>query len=251
MKIIKKNLMFAKEIASTSHAMANQVKKLVDKHELKINVIPFGVDIEKFKMKENYNNFSDITIGIIKKISKKYGIKYLIEAIKILIDDLNSNGYSNISKNLKLFIYGDGDQREELEDLSIRLGLEKTIKFMGKIPNEKVPEALEKMDIFVVSSILNSESFGVAVVEAMSAGLPVVATDVDGFKEVVEDKVTGLIVEKENPFELAEGLKELILNYELRKSMGIAGRKRVEKYYNLNDNVQSMISVYERLASRK
>ena len=58
---------------------------------------------------------------------------------------------------------------------------------MGKIPNEKVPEALNKLDIFCVTSILNSESFGVAVVEAMACEVPVVATDVDGFREVVDE----------------------------------------------------------------
>ena len=110
-----------------------------------------------------------------------------------------------------------------------------------------MPEALNEFDIFCALSQLDSESFGVAVVEAMAMGKPVVVSDVDGFCEVVKDNETGYIVQRKNIEEIVAKLKKLILDEELREQLGKAGRKRVEEKYDWEKNVDTMLEVYQKV----
>lgn len=247
MSIVRKNIKYADEIASTSYVMANQVRKLMNDRDMQITITPFGVDTEKFKFKNDSTKGKNIEIGIVKKLKEKYGIEYLIKAFKIVIEQLKKDGQIEIAEKVILKIYGDGEQKSYLEELCKTLYIDDKVKFMGSIPNDEVAEVLGKLDIFALSSILDSESFGVAAVEAMSVGISVVATDVDGFKEVVENNVTGLIVERKNENALAEGLIKLILDEKSRNKMGIKGRERVEKLYTFTDNVDEMIELYNRI----
>ena len=103
------------------------------------------------------------------------------------------------------------------------------------------------LDISVTFSTDNSESFGVAVLEASACGKPVVVANVGGLPEVVENGITGFVVEPKNITELADVLNKLILNPELRIAMGKKGRERVIKKYNWDDSIKQMISVYNTL----
>jgi glycosyltransferase involved in cell wall biosynthesis len=244
MKIIRKNLLYANKIASTSFCMGEQVRKLLNTESVNIEVTPFGVDLEKFSRKIKEKDDEKLNIGIIKTLNSKYGISFLIHAMKILIDNLEIEGRKDLLNKISLYIYGDGSQKQELIDLVVNYNLENVIFFKGTISNSDVPKALEEFDIFCVTSILDSESFGVAVVEAMAMELPVVATDVDGFKEVVEDGVTGIIVERMKPDVIAEALMKLILDKNLRKEMGKKGRERVLKLYDWKENVAIMEQLY-------
>jgi L-malate glycosyltransferase len=244
MNIIKKNLLYATKIASTSHCMANQVNRLLGPVKVDITVTPFGVDTEIFSSRKKYKNNGKIYIGNIKKFDPKYGITDLIKAIKVLKEDLEKNGLVDISNNIIVPIYGDGIQKDEIISLIDRLQLNDTVELKGRIPNSEVPMALKKMNIFCVASVNDSESFGVAAVEAMAMELPVVATDVDGFKEVVEDGITGIIVERKNVQALANALRKLVLDPTLCETMGKAGRKRVLKMYDWKDNVGVMEGLY-------
>lgn len=242
MRIIKKNLLYADKIASTSNCMAKQVKKLLDSDSIDIGITPFGVDIEKFSRKSGYKTKENIYIGNIKTLAPKYGISDLIKAVSILRSDLEREDLKDIADKIKLFIYGDGNQKEELINLVQQYNLQKVVEFKGKIPNRDVPKALEELDIFCVTSI--QESFGVSVVEAMAMELPVVATDVDGFKEVVDNGVTGIVVERKNSLEIAKALKKLILNENMRLEMGKRGRERVLELYDWERNVDVMEKLY-------
>lgn len=251
MKILKDNLNFANILASTSNAMVEQVNLILGKSNKRVYVTPFGVDLFKFSKNncEIAKPEGKVIIGNIKSLKKIYGIEYLIEAIKILIDNLNKNNKIDIIDNLEVHIYGDGDQKDYLKNLTIKFDIEKHIRFMGKIPNSSVPDALEKMDIFCATS--NQESFGVSLVEAMAMEKPIVATDVPGFIEVVEDGVTGIIVQRKNSEKIAEALEKLILNNDLRKVYGNNGRKRVERLYNWENNVDTMIDIFNKLVNLK
>lgn len=242
MKIIIKNLLYADQITSTSHCMARQVRKLLGSKAVSIEIIPFGVDLKKLSRKSREEKREKICIGNIKALESIYGIDDLIKAIKILKMNLEHKGLKEISNSIVVQIYGDGSQKAKIEDLIKQLQLTDVVKLKGKIPNSEVPAALEEMDIFCVTSI--SESFGVSVVEAMAMELPVVATDVDGFKEVVEDGVTGIIVERSDPKAIAEALENLLLDKNLRIKMGKSGRKRVLELYNWKENVNMMLEIY-------
>lgn len=140
---------------------------------------------------------------------------------------------------------GNGKQKEELLQLIEDEKLQDSVFIMGKIPNEQVPNVLNSIDIFCATSIF--ESFGVAVVEAMACQVPVVATNTDGFKEVMEDRTTGILVEKKSVEEIAKALKLLIEDSKLREEYGKNGRKRVLDNYNWNNNVEIMKNIYLRM----
>jgi glycosyltransferase involved in cell wall biosynthesis len=250
MKIVCDNLKYADQIASTSYSMANHVKDLLNNREKNIEITPFGVNIQKFIKNENIKNDNKIVIGLIKALSPKYGIDDFIKSISILREKLIYEGKLYMARNIRGKIYGDGEQKLELQELISKLGLENIVTLEGKIPNMQVPIALNEFDVFCSTSVLDSESFGVAVIEAMATKLPVVVTDVSGFKEVVLNNETGIIVERKNPEKIAEGLKKLILDDELRKEYGEKARKRVEELYNWQENVSTMIKIYQKVLSK-
>ena len=231
--ILIKNLHYADALASTSHAMARQTEKFITPSS-PIFVTPFGVDTNLFSPAETCQYGRNI--GTVKTLEEKYGIEYLIRAFNIVC---RSPEVKNIS-NIRLKIYGKGSLEANLKALSAELGLSEKIEFCGFIPNKNVPAALHSLDIACIPSILDSESFGVSAVEAMSCAVPVVVADVDGLKEVVDDKVTGFVVERKNPQAMADKIIELIKSPDLRISMGAAGRQRVLSLYNWDDNVRHM-----------
>lgn len=245
MYIIKKNLLKADVIGSTSYCMKKQVEKLIGK-EREIVVTPFGVDTEyfspeKFPKKEN----EKIVIGIVKTLEPKYGIDDLVRSIKVLLTKIDDK---EIASKIRCKIFGDGHQRKDIEKLINEMGLSGVIELKGRISNGDVPRALNGMDIFCATSVLDSESFGVVAVEAQAMCVPVVATDVDGYKEVVEDGVTGIIVRRRDPDSIAEGLKKLVLDESLRIRMGNNGRRHVLEQYDLKSiNVVQMEKGYKRV----
>lgn len=242
-RIIEKNLKNYTAIASTSYCMAEETKKYLENKSKEIFITPFGVDTEKFKNLNIEKKENEITIGIVKTLTEKYGIEYLIKAIKELENILDIENY----KKIRLLIYGKGELKNKLEDLTKELQIEDKVIFKGYISNEDVPKALNEMDIFVVPSILDSESFGVAAVEAMACEVPVIVSDVDGLKEVVVNNETGFVIPKKSSKEIANKIKILIENNDIVKKFKKNARDRVLKLYDWNKNVENMIKIYKEL----
>lgn len=239
--LLQKNLYAADAIASTSYCMAEQTKSLVN-HRPNIYITPFGVDLEKFRPINVKKPFDDaaIIIGTVKTLSEKYGIEYLIRAFKIV-----SEKHSNLP--LRLLIVGDGNLEKKLKQIAKDLNIaEKTI-FTGRISHEEVPTYQNMLDVSVSVSVSNSESFGVAIIEASACAKPVVVSNVGGLPEVVDDGVTGIIVPPRDPEATADAIERLILDRTLREQMGQAGRKKVEQLYAWDSNVKNMIDLYETL----
>ncbi|KDE71865.1 glycosyltransferase family 4 protein [Fusobacterium necrophorum] len=182
-----------------------------------------------------------IIIGTVKSLSEKYGMEYLIRAIS----ELESLVNKELFKKIEVRIYGDGALRESLISLTTYLNISEKVQFLGYIPNTDVATVINQMEIFVVPSIFNSESFGVAAIEAMACEVPVIVSDADGLKEVVVEGETGFIVPKKNYKEIAKKIKLLIDDEGLRKKLGKNGRKRVEKLYNWDKNVENMLEIYK------
>lgn len=234
-KIIKYNFSKADKILSTSNIMAKETIKYTNKN---IIVTPFGVDLEKFKPQIVDSLFSNesIIVGTIKTLEEKYGIEYLIRAFNIVKK-------RNCKLSLKLLIVGDGSKKVYLEKLVKNLGISEDTIFTGKIEHSLIPTYDNMLSVSV--SVSDSESFGVAVIEASACGKPVVVSNVGGLPEVVEDNITGLIVPPRNPEKTAEAIEKLILDKTLREKMGNAGRQRVKELYDWNNNVKQMINIYK------
>lgn len=233
--ILKYNLKKADKILSTSYAMARETALYTDKD---IEVTPFGIDLDKFKpmVVESLFDEKDIVIGTIKSLEPEYGIEFLIKAFKIVFE-------KNKNLSLKLLIVGGGSLEKELKQLVADLGLSKHTVFTGRVPYEDIPRYHNMIDVPVFVS--NSESFGVAVIEASACEKPVVVSDVGGLPEVVENNVTGIVVPPKNERETAKAIEKLVLDKLLREKMGKAGRERVKKLYNWENNVKQMIDIYK------
>jgi glycosyltransferase involved in cell wall biosynthesis len=234
--MLKYNLKKADKILSTSHIMAKETKLYTSKD---IEVTPFGIDMEQFKStytKEELFGKDDIVIGTVKTLEEKYGIEYLIKAFKILSDK-----YQELP--LKLLIVGGGSLDKKLKELTKRLNIESKAIFTGNVSFKDVPKYHNMLSVSV--SVSESESFGVAIIEASSCAKPVVVANVGGLPEVVEDGVSGFVVEPRNPEQTANAIEKLIFDEELRVKIGNNGRNRVAKLYNWNDNVNQMLDIYK------
>jgi glycosyltransferase involved in cell wall biosynthesis len=147
----------------------------------------------------------------------------------------------------RLLVVGDGQDREMLQDLAARLGVSKVVVFTGHLPDPRPFYGL--MDVFALASAY--EAFGIVLVEAMFAGVPVVATRVGGVPHVVADGDTGLLVEPGQPEALAARLTELLGDPERRRVMGEEGRRRARRYFSAERYVADVDALYQRLARER
>jgi glycosyltransferase involved in cell wall biosynthesis len=144
-------------------------------------------------------------------------------------------------------LVGEGPERPGAEALIRRLGLAHSVSLLGD--REDVPQLLAASQVFVLST--RSEGLPVSILEAMAAGLPVVATGVGGVPELVVDGETGLLVRPGDPAALAAALRRLLEDPELRRKLGAAGRARVGTHFTLDSFHEAHVAVYRReLAAR-
>ncbi|MES2100150.1 MAG: glycosyltransferase [Pseudomonadota bacterium] len=233
--LLRRNLRRATAIASTSEAMARQVRRLVPEVG-EIGITPFGVDLSRFAPAPHAER--PLTVGIVKLLTPKYGVDLLLRA------------FAGLPDRCRLLIVGDGPQRAELEVLAQALGIAARTEFTGAVAHAEVPSFLNRLDVYVAPSRLDSESFGVAVIEASACALPVVVSDVGGLPEVVRDGETGLVVPREDVPALRAALQRLVLDAALRDRLGRAGRARVLRAYEWGHCVELMERCYERTISR-
>lgn len=142
-----------------------------------------------------------------------------------------------------LRVFGDGPFRGELEAQKQALGLGAVVEFAGEVPDAR--PHLEDADVFVLSSL--SEGMPVSILEAMAAGLPVVASAVPGLEEVVLDGQTGFLVPPGDATALAAQLGRLVDDPDLRGSFGAAGRARAEEHFSLPGWREAHFSLYRSL----
>jgi glycosyltransferase involved in cell wall biosynthesis len=239
--IFKRNLRKAKGIFSTSKIMAKEAKLYTEKE---VNVVPFGVDVNVFKKLESKTDGDNLTIGIVKTLEDKYGISYLIEAFNTVLR-------SHPNRQFELLIVGKGSKEKELKKQVNDLELDDFVVFAGAVSHSEVPAYFNKMDIVVVPSVNNGESFGVAAVEASACEKPVIVSDVGGLPEVVIDGETGLICPPKNSQCLADKIALLVTDKDMRQRLGKNGRKNVLEQYDWQQNVDLMMSHYIRIAEEK
>lgn len=240
--LLRQILNSADAIASTSHAMAVEIRDLLLDQKKEITITPFGINTNLFFPFGTLQSHKKKVIGIVKSLSPIYDIPLLLNSIRVICNRNHAD--------IVLRIYGDGPQKQDLEKLTEELGISDFVMFMGRIPNDEIPKVLNEMDIFVNCS--KQESFGVNILEAMACGIPVVATDCVGPREIMIDGETGIIVKDRNPESIADAIISLLDDDQKRNKMGRAGRKHVCSYYDWNNNVKDLERVlYDNRVFRK
>lgn len=193
----------------------------------KIRIIPLGVDTSKFQGKKRRSEKT--TLLFVGPLIKRKGVEYLIKAFKEIEN-----------KDVKLILIGQGRERKKLESLVKRLGL-KNVEFKGYLEDEELIKHYNMADIFVLPSL--KEGFGQVLLEAMTCGLPIVATDATAIPEVVGN--AGILVEPRNPKALANAIRVLMDDEELRGEFGERGRKRVEENFTWENVAERCVTVYK------
>jgi len=187
----------------------------------RIRIIPNGVDLGEFEnMPVQRGSDSDITILFVGRCyPRQKGLEYLVKAIQLLP--------SRHKVHLKI-VGEDWGGLQNLRALARSLAVEEQVTFTGPLPRCEVIRAYGSADIFVLPSLF--EPFGIVLLEAMAAGLPVVASRVGGIPNVVLDATTGLLVPPGDSRALAQALEQLIFDPLLRRRMGDAGRLKAAAY---------------------
>ncbi|EKE25801.1 MAG: glycosyl transferase group 1 protein [uncultured bacterium] len=203
-------------VISNSQGLRELALKSNPKKE--IGVIYNGIDIREFYPAPEKKDQDKFTIICVSRVTPRKGIRFLIQALKLL-----SGRYNHI----RLIIVGDGNEKQSLEDLVLSLDLRDKVEFAGAIPHEKVFEYYQKADAFVLPSL--NEGMSNVMLEALASGLPLVATDTGGTRELLSDEVNGFIVRMRDADDLEEKIEKLIIKPDLQQKMGQESRNLAEK----------------------
>jgi len=200
----------------------------------KVRIIPNGVDLSLFNapsgnVKENRGIPTILSVGTLSRIK---GFDSLIQAVSIISQ----------RRRVRLVIVGGGPQRASLERLAASLGVKGQITFTGWLSSRELYKYYRVADVVVLPT--HAEFFNLTLLEAMAMAKPVVSTRVMGPTEIILNGENGLLVEPNNPKQLAEAILSIVANEETARRMGRAGRRLVEERYNLEVVVSQYEEVY-------
>jgi len=221
-------------------------KKIIDlniTHENKIKNIYSGIDLNLFTNKRN-DDFrkelnlenNHILLGSVGRLSDQKDPITMIEAFGII---------SKPFPNAHLVLVGDGELKGKILEKIDQLKLNGKVHLTG---NKNNPWSVyHSMDLFIMSSIY--EGLGRSITEALSCGVPVVCTDVEGVPEIVRDNITGILVPPKDANKLADGIIRTLNDMETAKKMAEEGRRFVKDNFDVNKMVNDIDSLYNTLTS--
>jgi len=174
-------------------------------------------------------------VGFLGRLDWRKGLKTIVDAAKGL-------------KEVMFLIVGDGNARDDLIAEIKRKGIDKDFVLTGL--RQDVPVLMKAMDIFVFPSHAEYESFGIAVIEAMSAGIPVIASDIGPLREIINDGENGILIPKKDPVALRSAIERLIKDRDLMRRLGEEGRRTILEKFSLKKAIREIEGVYERILGR-
>jgi glycosyltransferase involved in cell wall biosynthesis len=204
----------------------------------KIDVVPNGLDLAEFDEdaagtpEQPAPDGQALEIGAVARLEPQKGLPYLLEAMAMLPR----------TPRARLWIVGEGPDGPTLREQTSRLGLSDIVQWLGA--RRDVPALMARFDLLVLPSLW--EGLPNAVLEAMAARRAVVATDVDGTPEAALHGETALLVPPRDPAALAEAMRRLLQDPDLRRRFGEAGRKRVEEHFRMELMVRRTQEAYRR-----
>ena len=211
----------------------------------KIIRLPCGVDIAYFNSHLNLNKTkidfkqNHLCIGTVCRLVGYKGVNYLLKAAKEVISEIT---------DVSFLIVGDGPAREELEDYTRRLGIEKRVAFTGF--RSDVREVLTSIDIFVSTSTLDV-GMPTTVFEAMAMEKPVITTTVGTPEVYIENEISGIMIPPKDPKALANAIIRLIRDEKLREKMAKNGRKVVSEQASTDATVKKIEFFYEHFLKQR
>lgn len=228
---------FLTAVSTLNWHMASDISSLLRLNKEKIHIIPNGIEISNYylpgicrkKLIEKIQASSDThLVGYVGRLDRVKNISTLLNAINLLKDTIK----------IDLIIIGDGPERHHLESVSDRYQMLNT-HFLGE--RDDIEKILAGLDLYVQPSWY--EGFSNTILEAMAAGLPVIASNTGGNSELVDEGCTGFLFDPSDPFLLSKKINDVLSLPDTGRSMGNKAREFVMKKYTL----QKMVSGYENL----
>ncbi|GAB4432385.1 MAG: glycosyltransferase family 4 protein [Anaerolineae bacterium] len=204
----------------------------------RVTTIPTGIDVAPFQqadggqVRQKYGWTDEIVLVSVGRLAEEKNVKTLLDAVAQVMKQHD---------NTRLLLVGDGPQRGELEKYVKKLGLEKKMVFAGRVSFEQIANYLKAGDIFCFASV--TETQGLVTMEAMAAGLPIVAVDATGTSDAVDDGVEGLLTADDSGA-LAQAISRAVNDPELRRKFSQNAVKKAASF-DMMAQARKLVQVYE------
>ncbi|MGB2661348.1 MAG: glycosyltransferase family 4 protein [Candidatus Omnitrophota bacterium] len=225
----------SEKVIANSRGLAEIAKRSAPKMD--IPVIPNGIDPELYCPLPGRKKEDKVSIIFTGRLRPQKGLNYLIESIGQIKRETQRGSFPDFC----LKIAGAGAKEGFLKDLVKQKGLEKEVRFLGRLDEDELIKAYQESDIFVNPSL--NEGMPNAVLEAMACGLPCMVTDVEGNNELVREGENGLLVPPKDPLALAAAFRKLIENGSLREQMGRRGREIIEEGFSWQRTAEKLMDI--------
>ena len=203
------------------------------------SVIPNAVDHRRFRpdvdgsaVRSKLRIPPEVPIVLlVGRIVPHKGVEHFVEAARYVPD-------------ASFLVAGGGSSLDAMKRLALSMGVADRVRFLGRISDDRLPEVYAACDVFVLPSVSRLEAFGIVALEAMSTGKPVIVADIPGVREIIEDGRDGLLADPVNPRDLAEKIRRLLSDPEVRKTMGARGREKVLESFSIERVTDRIEAVY-------
>jgi glycosyltransferase involved in cell wall biosynthesis len=197
----------------------------------RMRVVPNGIDLGRYGARGQRDDAATFTIGYVGQLVEHKGVDILLRAMR------------RLAGGTRLIVVGDGAHAGHLKDLCRELGLEGRVTFAGLVDNRQIAKIHGQVDLVVVPSVW-PENSPVVITEAMASGIPVVASDIGGIPELVDDGVTGFLVPPRDARALAERIDHLRRHPDERRRMGGRAAERIRSH-ELRRQVADIVEIFE------
>jgi glycosyltransferase involved in cell wall biosynthesis len=202
----------------------------------KFAVIQNGIDVESFAPHQHRTD--ELTLGFIGHLGYHKGLDILLHALSLMEPT-----------HVRLLVVGTGQDAERMKAFAHERGLDPYVTFLGQVNNERIASVYQEIDVLVVPSVW-PENSPVTITEAMASGIPVIASDVGGISELVEDGVTGYLIPLRDSLAIADRIVRFLKRPELLKTMGERAREKIQAY-QMRRQVEQIVVVYEEVIAHR
>lgn len=229
----------AKLITVVSTALKRRLIDDLHIMEDKIKVVPMPVDLERFYPKNLERKTDILCIG---RLIERKGIDILVNAIARLRSSM---------PEINLVVVGTGPEKPRLLEIIKQNGLEGNITFYESVPNDELIDYYSSSKVFVLPTVTDwkgeTEGLGVVLLEALSCKTPVVGTDTGGIPDIIKDNETGLLVKEKDVDGLAEAIKKLLNDEQLREKLANRGYEYARSMFNPEKISSEFLDIYKGL----
>ncbi|MEZ7892470.1 MAG: glycosyltransferase [Candidatus Wallbacteria bacterium] len=240
-------------IISNSLAGAERLVNVERIPASKIKVVYNAIKLNEYKKPENYDrnvfrssmglSENDIAIVKVARLEEQKDHHTLLKAARSLLSQIESGGDFAAGKTLKFVLVGDGRMENELKSEAVKLGIDKNVIFLGR--RMDIKEILHASDIFLMTSIY--EGIPNSILEAQACGLPVIATDVGGVSEIIENNYNGFLCKPSEVQDIADKVKFVISSSELAKTIVANAFERLEQKFSQKNLIAKTTAIYKDL----